>query len=159
MFGMLIALIIALGELEFVPPLLAGIPSYESLDLERGALAQVGACAGFKSARGVPVWLDSESGRKKLWLPCTPEVLQLRNRVGSMIEVRSRVIHQIISEPLTDVWSVTSDGIDIFSYAAKVNQSKGAGRYLLAIAYPLLLASFYAWFAWLLVQPRRAARH
>jgi hypothetical protein len=89
-FGIFVALIIALGELRLLPPLLAGIPTYESLDVERGALVQVGVCVGSRAPRDVPVWLVSEAGRKKVWLPCTPEILQLRNRIGASIEVRSR---------------------------------------------------------------------
>jgi hypothetical protein len=63
-------------------------------------------------------------------------------------------VYQIVSAPLTDVWSVKADGIDVYSYEAAVDRSKGSIRYVLAISYPVLLASFYAWFAWMLIRGR-----
>ena len=153
-FGIFVALVIALGELRFLPSLLAGIPTYASLDVERGTLAQVGVCAGNRGPHDVPVWLASEAGRRKVWLPCTPDILQLSNRIGTSIEVRSRLVDQIISAPLNDVWSVKADGVDVYSYEARVDRSKGPSGYVLAISYPLLLSSFYAWFAWALIHGR-----
>jgi hypothetical protein len=49
---------------------------------------------------------------------------------------------------------VKADGIDVYSYEAAVDRSKGSIRYVLAISYPVLLASFYAWFAWMLIRGR-----
>lgn len=154
-FGIFTAVVIALGEVAFLPKLLAGIPSYESLHVERGALAQVGACTGYRASRDFPIWLDSEAGRRKLWLPCTPELLKLTHQIGSSVEVRSRLIDQIISAPTTDVWSVKTGGIEVYSYDARVERSKGISGYVLAITYALVLTVFYGWFARVLIRGRR----
>ncbi len=119
---------------------LGGNPTYASLDVERGTLAQVGVCAGNRGPHDVPVWLASEAGRRKVWLPCTPDILQLSNRIGTSIEVRSRLVDQIISAPLTDVWSGriqlvnATDSLNISAGVLKPSVLRGLSFNCLAIA-------------------------
>ena len=155
-FGTLVAAVIALGELYILPEAVAGIPAYGSLDMTRGTLTQAAGCAGKRQS--LSVVLSSEGLPLQVWLPCAPELVQLHERLGAQLEVRSRRLWPSFLHPVAEIWSVKVDGAQVYSYEARAIRTKRSGRYVLAVSFALFQVALYGLFAWTVLRAPARAR-
>lgn len=158
-FVLFISAIAILTESSVLAPAIAGVPAYESLDVVAGKVVQVGVCVGRRGPSSVPVWLMANGTRVETHLPCTFAIQELRNRIGTSLEVRSRQFSpSIIDSPYADVWSVKAGNADLYSYQARAERSRAHfWGYASAVIYAMLMGLIGGVFAWGLLR-RRTAR-
>lgn len=118
-FMLFIVCIIALTDIQTFAPILIGNPSYDSLDVLSGKLNTIEKCYVGKGANSMYVEVLSKQKIHSIKIPCDES---LENKIGSEIEIRSRVIDLGFFELPPDVWSIRVDNSETLRYKDRINQ-------------------------------------
>ena len=140
---MLLVMMFGMGSLSTI---LAGIPEYESLDVVIGSLVDVRDCTKGRGATYLPVTVNSNGNTASLLLPCTSELKSLKNKLGSTIEIRTRLFSgHLIDVPETEVWGVKTNNAEVYSYTERVKRYNNTKwiNIILLIIYGLLLVYLF----------------